>query len=840
MSEIEDEELVELVKPKFDKENCVESNLIEETEDTMLYSNLYPIKFNRDIDIYEYRFEIEPEPHEENVILKIFRESSKDIFEKYGYYYRSGPTFFALKEVNQPQVFKNTIHDKGLVEYNLKVFGHGHHSTIKKGQTHDFSEIDEKCLFLIIREILQANPNVHFDRDNLYLENKKQKVIGKNNKYFVHDGYKISIQQADVGICLIIGIKNKIKGQFTVYDIINDGKTNLEDLIGRRFIPFEGSRHQQILEIDHDRNPCNTYINYDNKSISYYDYYKEVLDVEVDKTQPLIIVSHRRNNINNLNDDKENKPRLRCYVPELCTMLGINEEDSSNYKFMEKIIEKTRLEPDKKIEQIEKCLDLFYDTTEKKVHPSPIRVEINGKKLENLNTIKDDECITSNKKRLYYGIEIQKLNKPVKPYYIKQPTFNNGKNFKLTIKDISKVNTVGRESIGTDEWICLYIKQAENDSYKLLNGFINCSKGYGIKFKNNDSNWIPMNSTDYKKWIKKVESELNYRKSCKFVIFLLNKKTKDLYTSLKKHSLCENGYISQVINSDSIFRATKNKKVADSYFSKILLQINNKLGGSNYFLNIDSHIKDRNIMLIGIDSSHIWTNKKESEERTGVAMVSTKDKQFSKFYCKQEIIPGDDKYHSEEKRKISAFIKEAYAKYLKENNQNPPKNVIIYRQGIAYNQLKFVEKEVKLIQKTCENLNLNYYYVNVNTRVTTKLFEYNKNKNIINKGYHKNPEQGLIVLDQITNYKKFEFYIQPQKVSIGSATPTYFHVPYGNMNFPELLIQLTYWTTYLYANWQNAVRVPHVIKLAEKLSYMTAKFTRSKLNENLSEKQSFL
>ena len=285
----------------------------------------------------------------------------------------------------------------------------------------------------------------------------------------------------------------------------------------------------------------------------------------------------------------------------------------------------------------------------------------------------------------------------------------------------------------------------------------------------------------------------------------------------------------------------KNKKGLDSYFSKILLQINNKLGGYNYFLNIDSKIKDRNIMLIGIDSSHIWSKRKKSlDERTGVAMISTKDKQFSKFYCKQEIIPGDYNYHSEERRIISVFIKEAYVKYLKENKKIPPKNVIIYRQGIAYNQLKFVEDEVRLIEKTCKDLKLNYYYVNVNTRVTTKLFEYNKYKESINKGLHKNPEQGLVVLDQITNYKKFEFYIQPQKVNIGSATPTYFHVPYGNMDYPELLIQLTYWTTYLYANWQNAVRVPHVIKLAEKLSSMAAKFTKSELNENLSEQQSFL
>ena len=60
------------------------------------------------------------------------------------------------------------------------------------------------------------------------------------------------------------------------------------------------------------------------------------------------------------------------------------------------------------------------------------------------------------------------------------------------------------------------------------------------------------------------------------------------------------------------------------------------------------------------------------------------------------------------------------------------------------------------------------------------------------------------------------------------------------MGLSPLLIQLTYWTTYIYPNWQNAVRVPHVVKLAEKLAGMTAKFTQSKLNENLFDTESFL
>ena len=496
------------------------------------------------------------------------------------------------------------------------------------------------------------------------------------------------------------------------------------------------------------------------------------------------------------------------------------------------------MEPDKQIKQIEACLTLFYDKTEKKTYPKI--VEKDGKKIENLNSIINDECNTSDKKRLEYGIEIEKFSTPVRPYYIRQPTFNNGKNNKLTVKDISRVIPVGRGNMDTDEWICLYAQKEEKISYKLLDGFIKCAKGYGIRFKNNDSNWIPMSSQNPKVWINTVESELKSRKTCKFVIFLLSKHMNDLYIPLKNHSFCEKGYISQVIKVKSIIRAMKSKRGPDSYYSKILLQINNKIGGFNYFLNVDSYINNLKIMLIGIDTSHIWARKnKELEERTGIAMVATKDKNFSKFYSKQEILVGDVHYASEATRIISSFIKEAYAKYVKEN-KHPPENIIIYRQGIAYNQLIYVEIEVKLIREICKELNLHYYYVNVNKRVTTKLFEYNSIKDSINKGNHKNPEQGLVILDQITNYKKFEFYIQPQKVTLGSATPTYFHVPYGNMNFPELLIQLTYWTTYLYSNWQNAVRVPHVIKMAEKLAYIVAKQTKKEFNENLSDKQAFL
>ena len=289
-------------------------------------------------------------------------------------------------------------------------------------------------------------------------------------------------------------------------------------------------------------------------------------------------------------------------------------------------------------------------------------------------------------------------------------------------------------------------------------------------------------------------------------------------------------------------KAIKERRI-DYYFSKILLQINNKLGGFNYFLNTDKMIDDRNIILIGVSANHILGSNSEiyNGNITGLAMVSTKDKNFSKFYSKGEIINNDFHYSSTSRRSIANFIEEAFEQYKKENKGVPPKNIIIYRQGISHNQLSKIKLEALDIQETCKKLNIQYYYVIVNTRTTIKFFEYHKlHSNNRSTPRYSNPEQGLIILDQIVHSNIFEFFIQPNKVNVGCATPTYFKVPYGNMGFPELLIKLTYWTSFIYPNYQNPIRIPHVLKMAEKLSNMIVKFTHSTLNENLSDKQSFL
>ena len=132
-----------------------------------------------------------------------------------------------------------------------------------------------------------------------------------------------------------------------------------------------------------------------------------------------------------------------------------------------------------------------------------------------------------------------------------------------------------------------------------------------------------------------------------------------------------------------------------------------------------------------------------------------------------------------------------------------------------------------------KNANVPYYYVLVNKKTTLKFFEHSMNeKNKYKKfSVYDNPEPGLLVYEKIVDPTIFEFYIQPQKVTSGTATPTNFHVAYGNMKNPEMIPILTYYLCFLYSNWRGPVRVPAPLKYAEKLAKVP-----QKLNEKIKNK----
>ena len=521
---------------------------------------------------------------------------------------------------------------------------------------------------------------------------------------------------------------------------------------------------------------------FERERITLDKYYEKKHKIKIkEPSQPLLVVKRK---------DAQGEDVNLYFVPELCNLAGLDDEFLKDREFMKKLADYTKLTPADRIKKTNEFLNLLV---EKDKDPN------NKSKL------------SAKEKSELYGIEVKALDKLHKAYYMKETELVGGNRKRVSPKD--KIFDVLSKKDMT-KWLCLYRKSNYDDAGYLVESVKKASRGYGLDVE--DPEWVEMGDRDSAQdWIAAVEESLT--DEYKFVVFLLDRNDY-IYKNLKVHSLCHNGYVSQVIKVNSL------NKNAMSVCSKILLQINAKLSGVSYMAKLDEEIKKRKLMIIGVDSSHI------KGKRTGVAMVATINTSFTNFYNKETIIHEDKKEQLQ--FCISAFIKEALSQY-QQLNKKLPGGIIIYRQGVSLQQKEFLKSEVTNIEKVCEENKVLYYYILVNTKTTYKFFEKNNNK-------FSNPGEGLLVLDGVTNRNFFEFYIQPQLVTGVSATPSCFHVAYGNLDFPEIVPKLTFDLCHLYSNWQGTVRVPHVLKSAEKLSKMTAKYTLGELNDSLKIGQSYL
>ena len=230
-------------------------------------------------------------------------------------------------------------------------------------------------------------------------------------------------------------------------------------------------------------------------------------------------------------------------------------------------------------------------------------------------------------------------------------------------------------------WLCLYEKHNYNDADILFKTLVKASKGYGLNISEPEWVEMPDRSNHPDDWTGTVEDYMN-NNNYQFVLFLLDRND-FIYPELKKHSLVTSGYISQVVKTNSL------RKNSMSVCSKILLQLNAKLDGASYRIDFDDSVKKRNLMVIGVDSSHFGHN-------TGVAMVATIDSNFTKFYNSEEVIKEENKTQLE--FKVSVFIEKALTEFFKDNKKLPS-GIIIYRQGVSLQQKEYLKNEVNAIDQ---------------------------------------------------------------------------------------------------------------------------------------------
>ena len=756
-------------------------------EEKEIYVNLFKINIKKPLKLFQYPYAVAPEIDASDLRIrnKLFKyastgekENRKKVKDFYGECFVFGDSLYAMKEIKDTLTFKSRLYLDGLTEYTIKIQPKANERTINQNDL-EKDPLTKQFIEILIRDILRANPNLDFYRGLFVIKNQKKQLDSeKNGSVFFYPGYTTSFMETESGNYLNVTLKNKILSKDTVleymdyygYKTQNEKNKLKDDLIGKSFKVTYAKKNFVIDDILFDRNPNIQDFMYDGKKVVLKDYYEKKYKIKIKNlNQPLLVVKKV---------DSTQKEINLYFVPELCNLAGLDDEFIKDRDFMKQLANYTKLTPKDRITKTNEFLKLLVNNEKKK-----------------------PDQLSAKEKSELYGIEVTSLDQHHKAYNIKDTILEGAGHSKIALNKPFKV--ISKKDM--TKWICLYRKSNYNDADYLFKSLSKASQGYGLVIS--EPEWVEMGDRDdAPTWVNTADDYMNGNQY-KFALFLLDRNDR-IYRNIKIHSLCRQGYVSQVVKVASL------KKNALSVCSKILLQINAKLSGVSYIAKFDNDVKDRKLMIIG----------------AGVAMVATINPSFTNFYNKEHII--EEKTKEQFVFSISSFIEEAIAKY-NEFNKHLPGGIIIYRQGVSFQQKEFLEKEVQNIQKVCNKNKILYEYILVNTKTTYKFFEYQK------EGYV-NPEGGLLVLNGVTNRNLFEFYIQPQKVTGGSATPSCFTVAYGNLNFPEIIPKLTFDLCHLYSNWQGPVRVPHVLKSAEKLSKMTAKYTCEELNASLSTGQAYL
>ena len=780
-----------------------------------IYTNLYKIELERNYTLYEYAVNFNYDKDDQYSLSTPFKQRiintvSSKIAQKLKNFIFIGSALFSEKKIEEVTQISTEYHN---VEYLIdiqpttKIIEMSKDSETMMSQYNSGRIEIKSILEIIVKEILRHNPSLIRDA-NSYFDKSNEKELQAKEEYNdinIVNGYETKVMILDSGIYLNVDKKTKISSKFNCLQLIetfiNDFNSPTKDEIRQindwfkdKTVEtfFQNHRRLYVSEVNFDHTPTNTTKKCEKGTISFLKYYNDFCGQKLNPKSPLLYIRRKKNGKDGF-----------FYPPELCVMVGLTDEMLSDRNLTKDITKITKLNPTDKMDFINNIVKYMNDKNciiynkiidgEKK--EIKLKSAFDTKETYGLNIVeaKDVDKFTG---KIMSLPELNGENGKIK---------NLGRTFKVfNAKPISS--------------LCLFHSKNEKDARYLKQVMYKAKEEYGIILDKNDFKHV--GSENYDDWTSLIDKCIKTKKY-NIITFLINDRLDSigLYTRLKFYTQEQKGVVTQFIKTKSL------KKNALSVVCNILIQMNTKIGGTSCIASFNEDIKKENLMIVGVDSSGYEDNGKLYQN---LSFCASLDKYFTNYVNKKTTVTIED--YDNTNLPIATFMETALSEYFKVHKKFPG-GVIIYRQGISKGQKNYLKTEIEQLhkifngdsdKKCFKDIKIKYYYVLVNKKSSLKFFEestYNNKKNRNNdKGIYDNPDSGLLICDKLISSDRFEFYIQPQKVTQGTATPTCFQVEYGNMNCPEILPKLTFDLCFLYSNWRGPVRVPAPLKYAEKLA----------------------
>ena len=365
--------------------------------------NLYEVNFQKPLIICQYPYYVTPEidPGNFSIRDKLFRICIKELKEAYGECFISGDSFYCMKKIDYSKIFKIKIFYPKFTQYKIEIQKCKRKKIIRQEDISK-SQLTKQFINLIIRDIFLSNQKLCYYKGLLVIKKEIKWIFINEEIVKIYPGFKIKFMETEGGSYLNVSYKTKIAQEINILQFLKHhgykNKNNQEKikkfLIGKSFNVYYTKKNYIIDDILFESNPQTQKIFHYGKWKNLIEYYQLAHNIKInDEKQPLILVKKQlsKNKIINL-----------YFIPEICSLVGLDDKIIKNHKFMTELTKYTKIKSQFYIQKLNEFICLLNDNIKDPYHP---------------------ENLTSKEKAELYGIEIKTVNSIFDSYYIKETKF---------------------------------------------------------------------------------------------------------------------------------------------------------------------------------------------------------------------------------------------------------------------------------------------------------------------------------------------------------------------------------------------------------------------------------
>lgn len=630
-------------------------------------------------------------------------------------------------------------------------------------------------------------------------------------------GYITAIAEYDAGVLLNIDVAHKVLRTDNVLDHIARLRQNIRNpkdlqeaaqdyLTGQVVLTRYNNRTYHIDGIAWDLTPKSSFKLANGETITYSEYYKKTYSREIrDLNQPLLV--NKAKKMVRRGDKGSTVEETIYLVPELCCMTGLcagtwivadkltlfarsTDEMRKNFSVMKDISQHTIIPPSTRKASLERFIKQIYDNEE-------ISTELKGWKME-------------------FGRQLLQLKGRVlgaeKIIFKNRTVPSQNAEWTRELRNIELV-----QGIPLQNWVIIYSARAAPAAKNFIANLARAGSAIGLK--SGAPVDVPLQrdgAGDYTQAIR----DRYVPGQTQLVVCILPDDRKDRYDAIKKYCVADTGIVSQCM----LARTLNNEKIMLAALTKVALQMNVKLGGQLWSVEVPL----KNCMVIGIDVYHDSLQKGTSVAGFCASMNST----FTKYYTRVVFQRGSQELMDGLARCMSDSLK----KYFEVNGQLPER-IIIFRDGVGDGQMGFVvQHEVAQIKQVFAGFGGEY-----NPKFSVVVVKKRINSRMMVAGDSSNPPPGTIVYNGITGKDTYDYFLVAQAVRQGTVTPTHYFVVHDTSGLQAMhLIALTFKLTHLYYNWPGTVRVPAPCQYAHKIAFLIGTSVHKEPHQQLTDKLFYL